>query len=165
MNFYAKTDKNRHDMAVGGLFIDYTRIRITKKGVILWGQHCRRSWPTWWSSSAGRVCDGSTEERGSAVASAAGGGSRSEKCDSHAYNRAIKYAQRKARKTGVKIPDWFLYQLCHASVTATSLEYGWETALLVAGHKSQKTTAIYEHKAETISVRVAGNRKKWCEEN
>ena len=88
-----------------------------------------------------------------------------EKYDSHAYRRAIEYAQKKARKAGVKIPGWFPYQLRHASVTATSLEHGSETASLVAGHKSQKTTAIYEHKAETISVRVAGERKKWWIEN
>ena len=88
----------------------------------------------------------------------------SEKYDSHAYNRAIKYAQRKARKAGVKIPDWFPYQLRHASVTATSLEHGREAASLVAGHKSQKTTEIYEHKTETIAVRVAGERKRWWDE-
>lgn len=88
----------------------------------------------------------------------------SEKYNLHTYNRAIKYAQRKARKAGVQIPHWFPYQLRHASITATSLEHGSETASLVAGHKSQKTTAIYEHKAEMISVRVAGERKRWRDE-
>ena len=77
---------------------------------------------------------------------------------STSYYRAVKYAQEKARKAGVEIPEWFPYQLRHAAVTETSLAHGRETASLQAGHLSMKTTEVYEHKAEKIAVNLAEER-------
>ncbi len=74
------------------------------------------------------------------------------------YYHAIQYRLKKAREAGVVIPRWFPYQLRHAAVTANSLRYGVETAAYIAGHKSIKTTEIYDHKGEQLARLAAEER-------
>ena len=65
------------------------------------------------------------------------------------------------------IPRWFPYQLRHAAVTANSIRYGVETAAYIAGHKSLKTTEIYDHKGEELARLAAeerGDVPSWWED-
>ena len=83
------------------------------------------------------------------------------------YYHAIQYRLKKAREAGVAIPRWFPYQLRHAAVTANSLRYGVETAAYIAGHKSLKTTEIYDHKGEALARLAAeerGDVPSWWED-
>ena len=80
------------------------------------------------------------------------------------YSQSISAAIKKAARAGIRIPHWHPYQLRHASVTATSMTHGRETASLLAGHKSLKTTEVYDHKTEPLTRNLAGERVKgWWE--
>lgn len=81
-----------------------------------------------------------------------------EKYDSHAYGRAIKRKLDAAREQGAKIPHWTPYQIRHTFVTENSLKYGMEMASSLAGHKSLRTTEIYDHKAQRVAIRAACER-------
>ena len=81
--------------------------------------------------------------------------------DSVSYENAIGYALEKARKAGVEIPHWTPYQLRHAAITDNALRYGEEVAGKIAGHKSQKTTEIYNHTASKLSRKAAAEREAW----
>ena len=83
--------------------------------------------------------------------------------DASSYRQAIEYGIAQAVKHGVPVPHWTPYQLRHSAVTATSLEHGREIASLQAGHLSISTTAIYDHKAETVADRLAAERGAWWE--
>ena len=74
------------------------------------------------------------------------------------YRQSISDAIKKAARAGIPIPHWHPYQLRHASVTATSMTHGRETASLLAGHKSFKTTEVYDHKTEPLTRNLAGER-------
>lgn len=71
------------------------------------------------------------------------------------YNRNVQRAIRNAARAGITIPAWTVYQLRHASVTANSQALGHEAAAFVAGHKSQKTTEIYDHKSRELATEAA----------
>lgn len=74
----------------------------------------------------------------------------------HALADGIK----KARAAGVRIPKWTLYQLRHSAVTENSEKYGVEIASYIAGHRSMKTTAIYDHKAVQCAIHAAEERTR-----
>lgn len=81
-----------------------------------------------------------------------------ERYDTHAYWRAVKRKLDAARQKGVKIPNWTPYQIRHTFVTETALKYGMEMASSLAGHKSLRTTEIYDHKAQRVAIRAACER-------
>lgn len=83
----------------------------------------------------------------------------SQKYKTHTYGRALKKKLDAARENGAKIPHWTPYQLRHTFVTENSLLYGVEVASSLAGHKSVKTTQIYDHKAVKIALRAADARE------
>lgn len=74
----------------------------------------------------------------------------------HALAEGIK----RARAAGVRIPKWTLYQLRHTAVTENSEKYGVEMASYIAGHRSMKTTAIYDHKAVQCAIQAAEERTR-----
>ena len=77
------------------------------------------------------------------------------------YGHAIRDAILRAREDGKNIAFWTSYQLRHAGITAMSLNLGHETAQYAAGHTNQRTTDIYDHKAETVSMEAAAQRRGW----
>jgi len=82
----------------------------------------------------------------------------SEEYTTHDLGRALQRCLDRARASGEIIPHWTLYQLRHASVTENSMKFGVETASYIAGHKSIKTTAIYDHKALACAIMAAKDR-------
>ena len=83
------------------------------------------------------------------------------KCLSNSsYGHAVERAVERANREGVSIPHWTPYQLRHSAVTATSIATDRETASLLAGHKSLKTTEIYDHKLEFVADREARKREE-----
>lgn len=118
----------------------------------------------WESRAAARKSKVTPSQKLRTERDAAGKFERYKECyDSRGYYQAVQYAIKRARKAGEKIPDWFPYQLRHAAVTANSLRYGQEAAGKIAGHKSVKTTDIYNHSAEKLSRNAAEEREEWWE--
>lgn len=81
-----------------------------------------------------------------------------EEYTTHALGGLLRRCLARAKAAGERFPSWTLYQLRHASVTENSRLFGVEVASYIAGHKSIKTTAIYDHKAVACAMEAARRR-------
>lgn len=75
--------------------------------------------------------------------------------DSTSYGRAIRYAIKAARKSGLQVPDWTAYQLRHTAATKVRKEFGYESAGAALGHTNMSATAIYAERNQGLADEAA----------
>lgn len=74
------------------------------------------------------------------------------------YRRAIVRAIERAREAGKTVRHWTPYQLRHSAATAVSASLGRESAGVLLGHSSVRTTAGYDHSERERAVQVVLKR-------
>lgn len=74
---------------------------------------------------------------------------------SASYWKAIEYAFRKAKKTGVEIQKWSPSQLRHSRGTEVRKAFGIEASRVSLGHARLETTEIYAEKDLKLAIEVA----------
>ena len=75
--------------------------------------------------------------------------------DTKAFAKALRRAIQKARKAGVDIPHWTLYQLRHTAATRVRREMGYESAGAALGHVNMSATAIYAERNQGLADEAA----------
>ena len=78
------------------------------------------------------------------------------------YWRAVQHGIQKGNRhlpDRSQIPRWSPYELRHAAATETSRTSGKEKAKALLGHRSMRTTEIYDHSDLGIKEELARNRR------
>jgi integrase len=71
------------------------------------------------------------------------------------YNRAVRYAIRRALAVGVAVKSWHVNQLRHTRATELRKMFGIESASSVLGHAELRVTEVYAEKSLELARRVA----------
>ncbi len=77
-----------------------------------------------------------------------------QRYDTASYRRAVRYAIRKARKNGEKIPVWTPYQLRHTAATRIRRLLGLETASAILGNDVE-VAKLYSRRVEELAEEAA----------